>query len=362
MLKEQLKKILSKKIILLELILLFVIAVASIYLVNTLKVLKSDTSPYEAGVSKNAVVVIPTMSRLTNEDYKNLLTDSYDVLIRISKLMDSESEYYLKKEVSDTDKLKIIEILGNIDSTRNSYNNALTLFNSKIGLSKDSKTFYYFDENDSLLKTSIDNVSKAIKNASYANTSLIRYYETNNEGELTLANSNYGRAYKSIKELQAEIRKILVGNTSEIYVSDIEKPKNSQTDPGLQSYYDTYEDPFVIQIRTTLNSYLKDPKMLSETVLEGLGDGKSGLNSYSSEYFKGRFVVMDIKNGLAGGKEINIIFPDKPDKVFWVWVYVTTDGVYEMRGFQVNSIYTEDKIQYFLKQYQNLIQDISHSL
>ena len=134
--------------------------------------------------------------------------------------------------------------------------------------------------------------------------------------------------------------------------------------PGtlIQSYYDSYKDPFVIQIRTTLNSYLKDPKTLSDIILEGLGDGKSGLSSFSSDYYIGRFVVMDIKNAIAGGKEINILFPENPNKVFWVWIYKTSENVYEMRGFQQNSEYTKESIHYYIKQYPQLVNDIAHSL
>lgn len=134
------------------------------------------------------------------------------------------------------------------------------------------------------------------------------------------------------------------------------------TDTALQGYYDSYKDPFVIQIRTTLNSYLKDPKTLSETILEGLGDGNSGLKNFSSDYYKGRFVVMDIKKALAGGEEVSILFPDKPDKVFWVWIYKTTASGYEMRGFQQNPAYTQEKIDHYIKQYTQLINDKEHSM
>jgi hypothetical protein len=130
----------------------------------------------------------------------------------------------------------------------------------------------------------------------------------------------------------------------------------------LQDYYSLYSDPFVIQIRTTLDSYLKDPKTLNETVLEGLGDKKSGLNNFSSDYYKGRFIVIDISNSIAGGKEINILFPDKPDKVFWVWVYRIADGTYEFRGFKENSYYNTEKIDYYKNNYPQLFIDTLHSL
>ena len=67
-------------------------------------------------------------------------------------------------------------------------------------------------------------------------------------------------------------------------IQNIQVPQETEeqkmTDAELQDYYSVYKNPFVIQIRTTLNSYLKDPKGMSETILEGLGDGKSGLNNF----------------------------------------------------------------------------------
>ena len=71
---------------------------------------------------------------------------------------------------------------------------------------------------------------------------------------------------------------------------------------------------------------------------------------------------MDIKNAIAGGKEINILFPENPNKVFWVWIYKTSENVYEMRGFQQNSEYTKESIHYYIKQYPQLVNDIAHSL
>jgi len=156
-----------------------------------------------------------------------------------------------------------------------------------------------------------------------------------------------------------------IGKSTQPIIQDDQKPQETErkmTEAELQDYYSMYKNPFVLQIRTALNSYLNDPKTLSETVLEGLGDGKSGLNSYSSDYFRGRFVVMGIKKSLAGGEEVNILFPDKPDKVFWVWVYKLAGGDFEMRGFKENTYYTKEKIEYYINQYPQLLQNKEYSL
>lgn len=140
--------------------------------------------------------------------------------------------------------------------------------------------------------------------------------------------------------------------------------ETANTNAALQSYYDSYKDPFVTQIRTTLDIYLKDPTSLSSLLVEksvGPENAKEGLDSFSSDYYKGKFVVIDIRNSVAGGKFIDILFLDKPDKVFLVWVYKLENGEYEMRAIAENPYYTQEKIDYYYKQYPQLFNDRSHS-
>lgn len=150
-------------------------------------------------------------------------------------------------------------------------------------------------------------------------------------------------------------------------VTEVSTQPSLQTvaDPALQDYYNSYEDPFVIQIRTTLNNYINDPKTVSASLVEkGLTmERKTGLSNFSDDYYKGRFVVIDIGNFPGGGKQINILFPDKPDKVFWVWVYKLSEGEgYEMRGFAENPSYTQEIIDSIINQYPHLLNDKAHSI
>jgi hypothetical protein len=64
---------------------------------------------------------------------------------------------------------------------------------------------------------------------------------------------------------------------------------------------------------------------------------------------------------VAGGKFIDILFLDKPDKVFLVWVYKLEGGEYEMRAIAENPYYTQEKIDYYYTQYPQLFNDRSHS-
>ena len=100
--------------------------------------------------------------------------------------------------------------------------------------------------------------------------------------------------------------------------------------------------PYIDFVDKTFASYSSgNTSGISEGALEGLGDSVTGIKSFPKEYFTSNFKVLNTRNGLAGGKEMNIRFEDKPDKVFWVWVYKLATGDYEIRGFQENTKYSE---------------------
>ena len=140
------------------------------------------------------------------------------------------------------------------------------------------------------------------------------------------------------------------------------------TQDQLTEYYKTYEDPYVKHIRTALNSYLdgtmKGINPIGKVVKSGTNaNGKlEGLDSFSKDYYKSKFVVLMAQPSVAGGKEINIIFQDKPDKIFWTWVYAIQPNVYVLRGFAENTAITGQKLQNLLILYKNIISDKVHVL
>lgn len=140
------------------------------------------------------------------------------------------------------------------------------------------------------------------------------------------------------------------------------------TQEQLTEYYKTYEDPYVKHVRVALNGYL-DGSMKGIDVVEAVVTARTspngtlvGLDAYSKDYYKSKFIVIMASPSVAGGKEINIIFQDKPDKIFWTWVYAKEGGEYDLRGFSENKGIQGEKLQNMLILYKNVIGDKEHSL
>jgi len=138
------------------------------------------------------------------------------------------------------------------------------------------------------------------------------------------------------------------------------------TEEQLKSYYASYEDPFVIHIRKALNNYLAGNNEGIEPLAIKADTGEdgtiSGLDSFSKDYYKSKFIVFAINDSDVGGKTINIIFQDKQDKLFNVWVYHLGTGDYELRGFWQNMSFTEKDMQKIQKEYTIVLNDKLHAL
>jgi len=192
---------------------------------------------------------------------------------------------------------------------------------------------------------------------------------------------------------------IFVGFKNKNFFLNIAKPSSSQLTPTpivtpiveeeikelefaqeqLEGYYEVYKNPYVLHIRKALNGYLNGinegiefPESVIEAhILEGTppesgiessDPAPSGLDSFSKDYYRSKFVVMAINDGVMGGKIINIIFQDKPDKLFNAWVYQMADGVYDFRGFWQNMNFTGEELDNFIKLYKSQIEDKEHAL
>lgn len=101
------------------------------------------------------------------------------------------------------------------------------------------------------------------------------------------------------------------------------------TSKQQQEYYRVYQEPSVVFLRKTLNAYLAED---SETVCilnVAVGENRltgivSGLNAFPKDYYKSKFIVATISDNKtvpeAEGKDIQVIFQDKPDRIFYALV------------------------------------------
>ena len=151
---------------------------------------------------------------------------------------------------------------------------------------------------------------------------------------------------------KSEIPKIesLINENKDSQDSDIrDLVNNLQANLNQYQYLSVYQDPYVINLKQSLNKYLT------------IGNGINDLVSYDSSYYKSKFVVLTINNNIGGGKDIQIIFQDKPDMVFSAWVYKLATGEYELRSFNSKD-YNKQTLNKIISSYNSLIFDKNHSI
>jgi len=139
------------------------------------------------------------------------------------------------------------------------------------------------------------------------------------------------------------------------------------TEDQLSKYAETYKDPYVVAIRTILDDYLagRAPTKgtdIYQTAIKAMVDDEgmtNGLDSFSKDYYKSKFVVDSYTDGYMGGKWISIQFQDKPDAIFDIWMYQT--GNYEMRGFE-KELKTDAEIRDINARFANFLKDKVNAL
>ena len=50
-------------------------------------------------------------------------------------------------------------------------------------------------------------------------------------------------------------------------------------------------------------------------------------------FLRGKFIILETDIAPGGGMSIVVIFKDKPDEIFYAWVYSDSDVYYDLRGF-----------------------------
>jgi hypothetical protein len=128
-------------------------------------------------------------------------------------------------------------------------------------------------------------------------------------------------------------------------------PFNSPTATETNYNKSISEDPFVQYVRTALNDFLTNgyATCASGTCESGLlndvhyPDGANfELQNISSDYLKSKFIVISTDVAPMGGKSIVLMFKDKPDKVFYAWVYDYRDSSGHNQGFDLRGFLEYD--------------------
>ncbi|OGH18810.1 MAG: hypothetical protein A3F31_04515 [Candidatus Levybacteria bacterium RIFCSPHIGHO2_12_FULL_38_12] len=135
----------------------------------------------------------------------------------------------------------------------------------------------------------------------------------------------------------------------------------------LEGYYRVYKNPYVVYLRKALNAYLvNDSSEVTISMTAIQKDNRegiiSGLDSFEKDYYKSKFVVLTINGNIGGGKDIQIIFQEKPDRIFYAWVYDLADGTYELRGFNSKEHFDEKAMKETIDYYKPYLFDKEHAL
>lgn len=144
-------------------------------------------------------------------------------------------------------------------------------------------------------------------------------------------------------------------------ISDAIKYAESQEPPrirGDETAQEIYSNPYIKHIRTALNGYLDGSNTGAEEAV-ALDESKSdecGLDAFDKSYYRSKFLIFDAKDNDYGGVQTWIVFVDKPDTLFWAWVYkLGGDGSYSLRGF-CKAGPPDDKKEKFVGEVKKLIE------
>jgi len=164
---------------------------------------------------------------------------------------------------------------------------------------------------------------------------------------------------KPVKTIQSKVKKKV--KTEKVRQLEFTKKQ-------LEFYYASYKSPYVIHLRKALNGYLDGSNYGMDTpeiVISGKRTDETidGLSSFDKSYYRSRFIVCIIRDFIGGGKEISIIFQDKPDKLFKAWVYkIHGRDKYDLRMFGQNLYFDKEKMVKIRQQYKKQLEDKKHAI
>ncbi|KKS69706.1 MAG: hypothetical protein UV41_C0047G0006 [Candidatus Daviesbacteria bacterium GW2011_GWA2_42_7] len=174
-----------------------------------------------------------------------------------------------------------------------------------------------------------------------------------------------GFLYFNNRETQNKVKII---ETPKPIVSDLNVPDSwEDTSDNIEDYYKVYKNPAVLFLRKALNAYLNNDSsginISNAAVKKETGEGIiSGLESFDKEYYKSKFVVLTINKSISGGVDIQILFQDKPDRIFYAWVYQLADGNFELRGFNSKEEMKPEAMKAIQTEFKTFLEDKEHAL
>lgn len=113
-------------------------------------------------------------------------------------------------------------------------------------------------------------------------------------------------------------------------------PHKNPPEELIKEYRKNLQSPFIKHIRKSLNLFLSntDKSCSERDCFHSRLQAYNDLEKIETEYLKSKFVILNDDIALFGGESMLILFEDKPDQIFYVWVYDFKDGTYDLRGFE----------------------------
>lgn len=151
-----------------------------------------------------------------------------------------------------------------------------------------------------------------------------------------------------------------LGNTihkqSPTISQQLDKNQNEPPEENIFNLTDEeiYNNPFVRHIRIALNGYLdgSNKGIEDDSVINGMGEDTNnlncGLSKFDKSYYKSKFIIWNSEPNKYGGMATDIVFIDKPDTIFWAWVYQyhNEGSDYILRGFCEDGPKEEFKVKF----------------
>lgn len=155
--------------------------------------------------------------------------------------------------------------------------------------------------------------------------------ETQNTEEINMNDPEVVKLREAIKKLESE------------------EPSRISENPTEEEIYNS---EYIKHIRVALNGYLDGNISEADKPLSEIVDGgnKCGLDSFDKSYYTSKFIVVSARDSDYGGVQANLFFIEKPDTLFWVWIYKVVgedqQDEYQMRAFCEDGPAPEEKTQF----------------